>query len=148
MERMDGNIATITRIWDEYMATYLTPEEARLAEEFARNRGTVRAGGAASRAVALARRRVRAESRAHINANMMRLFQPVGENIEALLRLQIDVAGEEYANAVTLYENLRLYAVLAMGFGLARSRRATTICRSAPRSRPRRWRRRPRAWRS
>jgi methyl-accepting chemotaxis protein len=117
MERMDGNIATITRIWDEYMATYLTPEEARLAEEFARNRGRFVQEGLRP-AQSLLRAGEFEQSRAHINANMMRLFQPVGENIEALLRLQIDVAGEEYANAVTLYENLRLYAVLAMGFGL------------------------------
>ena len=36
--RVEGNIAEVTRIWDAYMATTLTPEEKVLAEKFAADR--------------------------------------------------------------------------------------------------------------
>src|SRR4030065_2897307 len=36
--KVDNNIAEISKIWDTYMATYLTPEEKVLAETFAVDR--------------------------------------------------------------------------------------------------------------
>jgi hypothetical protein len=112
MDAMDGNIATITRIWDAYMATYLTPEEARLAEEFARTRGQFVQQGLrpAQECCAPA---LRGEPRPHQYQHGTRC-SPVGENIEALLKLQIDVAGQEYAKATELYQSMRLYAILAI----------------------------------
>jgi methyl-accepting chemotaxis protein len=118
MDEMDGNIATITRIWDAYMATYLTPEEARLAEDFARTRGQFVQQGLRPAQELLRAGRFE-ESRVHINTNMARLFSPVGENIEALLKLQIDVAGQEYAKATELYQSMRLYSILAIVIGVA-----------------------------
>ena len=35
-----GNMAAITKLWDAYMATYLTPEEAEIANRLAEHRRT------------------------------------------------------------------------------------------------------------
>ncbi|HSJ49420.1 MAG TPA: methyl-accepting chemotaxis protein [Gammaproteobacteria bacterium] len=118
MDEMDGNIALITRTWEIYMSTYLTPEEARLAEDFARTRGMFVQQGLRPAQELLRAGRFE-ESRIHINTNIARLFAPVGEGIEALLKLQIDVAAQEYANATELYQNMRLYAILAIVIGVA-----------------------------
>ena len=36
---VEANIAEIGKIWDAYMATYLTPEEKEIARKFAETRG-------------------------------------------------------------------------------------------------------------
>ena len=43
--KIEGNIAAITKLWEAYMATAQTEEEARLAKEFAAARGRYVAEG-------------------------------------------------------------------------------------------------------
>jgi methyl-accepting chemotaxis protein-1 (serine sensor receptor) len=117
MDQIDGHLATVALIWDQYMGTYHTPEEARLAEDFARAREQFVQRGLRAEQELLRAGRFE-DSRNHINSNIAQLFAPVAENIEALLQLQIDVAGQEYANAVELYESMRLYAILLIVIGL------------------------------
>ena len=38
-QEIEGNIDKITKLWEAYMATYLTPEEAQIAKKFAHARG-------------------------------------------------------------------------------------------------------------
>ena len=100
------NIDTITRIWNEYMATYLTPEEKVLAEEFADKRGRfVREG------LLAAARLYEAGDYPAANIIMFTdtgpLFNAAKGVAEKLLQLQIDVAKKEFERAMADYEHTR-----------------------------------------
>ena len=122
---VDTNIATVTKVWDTYMATVLTPDEARIAKQLAEDRARFVQEGLRPAVTAL-----RANDTAtahHLVIDKIRpLYIPVGAGIDALMKLQLDVAQEEYNSAVARYATLRLWAILsivagvlfAIGFGM------------------------------
>ncbi len=113
MDQMDQNIAEIGKTWDAYMATYLTPEEKRLADKFFEDRRKfvvegLKPAGAALRAGKLDEAR-------KIVANQLRpLYIPVGEGVNALIKLQTDVGKQEYEAAASRYNTLRLITIAAI----------------------------------
>lgn len=112
-DAIEYNIATIGELWKAYMATYLTPEEKKLAENFAESRGkfvnealkpavtTMRAGNH------IATKRYADQARS--------LFADAIADAYALSKIQFDIAQEEYNNAVTRYENTRLISFSSLG---------------------------------
>jgi methyl-accepting chemotaxis protein-1 (serine sensor receptor) len=117
MDQMDKNIAEIGKIWDAYMATYLTPEEKKIAEKFADDRKKFVMEGL--KPVAAAMRIGKMDEAKKLVANQVRpLYGPVGEGVNALIKLQIDVAKQEYEEGVSRYNTLRAVAIGAIVFGL------------------------------
>jgi methyl-accepting chemotaxis protein len=99
MDAVERNIAAITSVWEEYMLTWMPPEEAQLAERFARDRAQF--VEALEQAVS-ALRSQNIESAEQIVTNRLRpLYEPVGEGIAALVRLQVRIAEEEYQAAAS-----------------------------------------------
>jgi len=118
MDQLDRNIAEIGKIWDAYMATYLTPEEKLIAEKFAADRKKFVVEGLKPAAAAM--RAGKIDETRKIVANLVRpLYAPVGEGVNALIKLQIDVAKQEYETAVSHYQILRAVATGAIVLGLA-----------------------------
>jgi methyl-accepting chemotaxis protein-1 (serine sensor receptor) len=118
MDRLDKNIATISKLWDEFMNTYLTPEEKELAAKFAESRKRFVNEGLKPAAAAL--RDGNLDGARKIVADKVQpLYEPVIEGIEALIKLQIDVAKQEYEEAVNEYRMFRLASVIAVLAGLA-----------------------------
>ncbi len=112
-----ANIDRITEVWDAYMQTYLTPEEARLAQEFADLRGLfVREGLRPS--VEMYNRGEFSEANMHMVRVTNPAFWRANEAAGKLLQLQLDVAAEEYAAAVAEYEMTRNIAMAAILFGV------------------------------
>jgi methyl-accepting chemotaxis protein-1 (serine sensor receptor) len=114
---VDANIAAISKTWDAYMTTVLTPEEAVIAKQFAQDRAKfvqegLRPSVAALRANDLegARRVVFEKTRP--------LYVPVGAGVAALMKLQIDVANQEFTDAVARYDTLRQVAIAAIIGGI------------------------------
>ncbi len=123
-DRIRANIERITAIAEAYMATYLTPEEARLAEEFATVRGAFVREGLLPAVAALEQGDYRGANRLVLDEVNPR-FQAAREVAEQLMQLQLRVAAEHYDAQQAAYQrNLILFAVLilggiAMGIGLA-----------------------------
>jgi methyl-accepting chemotaxis protein-1 (serine sensor receptor) len=117
---VDNNIAEITKLWDAYMATYLTPEEKVLAEKFAVDRKAFVVEGLKPAVAAL--RMADFEAAKQILATKIRpLYSEVGKGNEALINLQKEVARQEYEKAASLnaiLHKLGLIAIIA-GLGLA-----------------------------
>ncbi|TWA70207.1 methyl-accepting chemotaxis sensory transducer with Pas/Pac sensor [Azospirillum brasilense] len=87
-------------LWNEYLATYLTPEEKGLADQFQERRGAfVREALLPALDMAKAGDALRLES--HLGARLLPSFQSAIEVNRALLALQIRVAKEEYDGAVS-----------------------------------------------
>jgi methyl-accepting chemotaxis protein/aerotaxis receptor len=123
-ERGPSLRAALTRIdevWRAYMATYLTPEEATLAERLAGQTAALRRDGLEA-ALALAGQDAAAELRGHVMGPLDRLFTTASGTIHALIDLQSRVAAQTYAEAradlawhLTAIAGLVLLAVVMLG---------------------------------
>ena len=116
MDQMDKHIAEIGKIWEEYIATYLTPDEKKLADQFAEDRKKFVIEGLKPAAAAL--RAGRLDEARRVVANQVRpLYQPVGEGINALIKLQGDVAKQEYAEGDSRLRVMRAASLAAIAIG-------------------------------
>jgi methyl-accepting chemotaxis protein len=114
---VDQNIARITGIWASYMATYLTPEETRLAQEFAARRK--RFVEEALKPIAAALRAGEIDgARGMVEHKLRPLGTAAEAALKALVKLQIDVAREEYDAAVARDRVIRSVAMSAIAGGL------------------------------
>ncbi|HWR88287.1 MAG TPA: methyl-accepting chemotaxis protein, partial [Acidiferrobacterales bacterium] len=132
IETIDKNIAEITRLWNEYMATYLTEEEKGLAEKWHADRARFVQEGLQPAVAALRTGRVDEMSRI-VTQSVEPLYPAVKAGADVLIDLQLRVAKEEYDRAASLSAALRnallvmvLLAVIGGGlFAYATVRRVT-----------------------
>ncbi|MDP1657140.1 MAG: methyl-accepting chemotaxis protein, partial [Hylemonella sp.] len=117
MAELDANIAVISKTWESYMATTLTAEEAQLAKKFAEDRARYVGDGLKPSAAAL-----RADDIATAASITMEKLPTLYENarsgVVALIKLQLDVAKQEYDAAVARYKTIRMVAIAAIVAGV------------------------------
>ncbi|MFI3155688.1 MAG: MCP four helix bundle domain-containing protein [Methylococcaceae bacterium] len=117
IELVKQNIQEVNRVWDAYMATYLTEEEKKLADKFGKDRKRfVSEGLNPTMEYLLAGNTEAAEK--NIRDAVRPLFVPVMEGIDALQQLQQDVAKQEYDAAKTRYEDSRFISIVLLVVGL------------------------------
>ena len=114
--RITGNNATIDRLWAGYLTTYLTPEEAVLAERFAKQRAAFLNDGL-SPAVELARQGDSLRLEVLVRDRVEPLFQAAFQTNKDLLQLQLTVAKAEYEGALADFQWHLVFAVTA-GLGV------------------------------
>ncbi|NOR80129.1 MAG: PAS domain-containing protein [Methyloprofundus sp.] len=103
---LDQNIAKITKLWNAYLATYLTPMEKILADNFTENRNRfVRKG--LRPAMAALRTNDTALANKIRKKDIGPLYRLSNDSIRKLMQLQIDVAKEVYEAAQSRYIKTR-----------------------------------------
>jgi PAS domain S-box-containing protein len=117
IEMIRQNTLEINKLWDAYMATYLTVEEKQLADKFAIDRKRFVTEGLNPAMDNLLAGNTEAVVKT-IREAVRPLFIPVGAGIDALTKLQLDVAKKEYDAAQTRYEENRLFSIVLLGVGL------------------------------
>ncbi|GHD41330.1 methyl-accepting chemotaxis protein [Thalassobaculum fulvum] len=100
--RVEENIASITTIWRQFMATYLTPEEAKIAESYAADRKAFVEQGLKP-ALALVAKADFAALDSFTTSTLLPLYATAKAEAEQLMALQIEVAASEYAAAETTF---------------------------------------------
>lgn len=114
---VEENIRKITEVWDKYMSTTLTQEEARLAEQFGKDRGIfVQEGLKPAVAALLANDLVGANN--IVIEKIRPLYEPVGQGVDNLIALQIRVAEQEYSNAQATYNTIRNLSIGSILVGI------------------------------
>jgi methyl-accepting chemotaxis protein-1 (serine sensor receptor) len=117
LAELDANIAAISKTWDAYMATTLTAEETTIAKKFAEDRARYVGEGLKPAAAAL-----RADDIATAASITMEKLPTLYENarngVVALIKLQLDVAKQEYDAAVARYKTIRMVAIAAIVAGV------------------------------
>ena len=108
--QIEGNSAAIDKTWAAYMATTLTVEEAKLAKKFTEDRARLVQEGIKPAVAALRANDLDGAKRLLLDRIRI-LNLPVGEGIDALMKLQLDVAEEEYNAAVARYAIIRLVSI-------------------------------------
>ena len=110
--QLQANIATITGLWKDYMATYLTDEEKRLATTFAEVRGNyVRQGLLPTRDAV--RDGDIAKAQALYGERIATLGAQAKTSIDALLALQVRVGAESYHAAEATAASVRTWSLAA-----------------------------------
>ncbi|WP_395016805.1 methyl-accepting chemotaxis protein [Dongia sp.] len=102
----------ITEHWDQYMATYLTPEEAILAKQFGEDLQAAM-GKDLDTAAALAKSGSLDPLEQHVTVAMQPVFAKAFADLEPLIQLQVDVSAEIFAGSQASFSRH-----LALGGGL------------------------------
>jgi len=116
-EKVDKNIEQITEIWKAYMATYLTPEEKELADKFSEDRKKFVLEGLKPAVAALRAGNIK-ETTQIVTQKIRPLYKPVGEEVNSLIKLQSDVAKEEYNAAQSRYVTIRAISIAVIVLGV------------------------------
>jgi methyl-accepting chemotaxis protein len=117
VQHLESNIASANKMWNAYMATYLTPDEATLARDFATYRTRYVQEGLRPTITALQAGDF-AQAQTLMLNKVSPLMSPVKEKGDALLQLQMDVAKEEFDAAIARFEAIRLTAIIVTVLGL------------------------------
>lgn len=116
--QVEQNIADITRIWDTFTETPQSATEKKLSDKFAEDRKIFVTQALKPAVEALRANNIKGAER--IVTELMRpLYQPVSDGIEALTKLQMEEAKQEYAESMARYTNTRNISITAIAIGLA-----------------------------
>jgi len=118
--KIEKNIAEITKIWKSYTATYHTPEEKVLEAKLANDRIIFVTRGLNLAVAALRANEIKEANRIVVKV-IRPLYQPVGEGIKKLGKLQLTVTKQEYEDVLSHYETIRniIIAMAIISLGLA-----------------------------
>ncbi|MBU1979331.1 MAG: MCP four helix bundle domain-containing protein [Gammaproteobacteria bacterium] len=114
---IESNIELITKTWDAYMATTLTAEEKILADKFADDRKRFVVEGLKASITALRANKID-EAKQIVETKIRPLYKPVGEGIDALIKLQLDVAKNEFEASTARYSSTRNIAITVIVLGV------------------------------
>ncbi|MFZ1546607.1 MAG: Tar ligand binding domain-containing protein [Candidatus Nitrotoga sp.] len=116
--KLKKNEAEIDKIWETYMATYLTPEEKVLAAKFDDDRKKFLNQGINPAIAALQANELKKASRILVE-KIRPLYQPVGEGIKTLGKLQLSVTKQEYEDVKNRYDIIRNIIIASAIIALA-----------------------------
>ena len=114
---VEKNLAAGSKNWDAYMASYLTPDEEKIAKKFTLDRTKWIEEGIKPAQAALRSNNLE-EVKRLILGKIPQLNLPVIEGVDALMQLQLDVAKAEYDAAVSRYNSIRTVAIGAIAAGV------------------------------
>jgi len=115
--QVEANVPRVSKLWNAYAGSLMTPEEEKLAKAFVEARGKfVREG--LMPALAALRANDPAEAQRVVAEKIRSLFTPMEHGVEALIKLQIDEARKEYDAAVARYATIRAVCAAAIAVGL------------------------------
>jgi methyl-accepting chemotaxis protein len=103
---IEANIASIGKIWETYMAVPHAKDEADLAKKFTEDRRKFVQEGLLVAVKALRANDLKEANRVVVEA-IRPFYVPVGQGIEALMKLQLDTAKAEYEAAQGRYATAR-----------------------------------------
>ncbi len=111
------NAEKVNKLWQQYLAATLTPEEKKLSERFAAERERYKNEGQGP-TVALLKEHRFDEASAHITSKLVPLFSESDQTLEALMQLQMDVAKAEKDSADAGYARTRNLALTGITLGI------------------------------
>ena len=102
--------------WKDYLSTYLTPEEAKLAETV--KVAMVPADAAASKLETLLAAKDRLGLTSFVESDLYPAMDPIARTLDALADLQQRVAKEEYDGAVSRFNRRVILSLAVLGSGM------------------------------
>jgi PAS domain S-box-containing protein len=115
--RIDANIAAVTKVWSDYLATYLTPDEKATADSFAPKRAKYVAD-AVKPGLALLADRKHDELAALLSGPGAALFAAAKQDLDKLVAIQVKEAKAEFETAESRYVAVVTFVAIALLIGL------------------------------
>jgi methyl-accepting chemotaxis protein len=115
--KTEANMAEINKTWAAYTATYLTPDEKKLAAAFTADRTKLMQEGLLP-ALAALRAQDMKEAQRLLTENVRALSPAVEDGADALIKLQIDEARQSYTRAAERYATIRLVSIVSIASGV------------------------------
>ena len=112
-----ANRPKIDKLWEEFMASHLTPEEMKLAENFNVARERLREEGQ-DPMITLLKAGKFDEASLHGTNKLIPIFKAAEQDFGALMQLQLDVANKEKDKADANYAAIRNLAVASIVGGI------------------------------
>ncbi|WP_394778157.1 methyl-accepting chemotaxis protein [Undibacterium sp.] len=123
-EKLDQNASDVEKlmeqgdkVWAEYLATYLTPDEKKLADQYTEGRNKF-SSEALKPALAAMHAKDAAKATEILNGAMSRLAGPLFTNMDGLIKIQLDVGQSEYATSQKNFSTFRALSITAIVLGL------------------------------
>ena len=119
-DTVEKNRAMANELWKAYAATALTPQEKAMADSFAAARAQF-VKEALEPAIQAARAGDTATMTQLLHGKLDSHYQAVRSNLDALIKLQLQVGQQEFQHSQQAYEQFRLmvFLLLALGAGAA-----------------------------
>jgi methyl-accepting chemotaxis protein len=117
LAEVDRNNAVIGDQWKAYMATYLTPDEARMAKDFDQARARFLDEALVPLLAAIRANNI-PQATELLQTKMPERFAAVNNTIDGLIKLQLDEANRENQQSRSMYEMVRLVCLAGMALGL------------------------------
>ena len=117
MDAVDKNKEEISKIWNEYMATKLTEEEKKLAEQFVERRKTFLQEGLMPAVAALRSQNIPLATEL-FNGKLDHTFQQVRLPMDELIKLQLREGKKEYEAAEETFRTVRMVSLMMLLLGL------------------------------
>ena len=117
MDKVDANILAINQVWGEYVVNVRNPEEKAIADQFAQDRKKMVIEGLLPAVAALRAHDTRLATEI-LNGPIAQLFMPVETGINALIKLQSDIAKKEFERSQSIYQMVRTSFIAGVLFGL------------------------------
>ena len=114
---VEANIAIIGKIWDTYLATALTSEQAILSKKLTEDRNRFVQEGLRPAVAALNANDI-SEANRLVVEKIRPLYEPVNTGIVALMKLQLDQAKSDFDAATSRYETIRTVAIASIFAGV------------------------------
>ncbi|GGC94231.1 methyl-accepting chemotaxis protein [Undibacterium terreum] len=105
------------KIWGEYMATYLTPDEKKLADHYTESRNKF-ASDAVKPALVAMRAKDVAKTTELLQGPMTQLAVPLFSDMDGLIKIQLDVGKGEYDTSQSNFSTFRTLSITAIVLGL------------------------------
>jgi methyl-accepting chemotaxis protein-1 (serine sensor receptor) len=118
LEQVDANTAQADKAWQAYVLTKMADDEKQLSQQFAASRA--RFLEQAMKPIITALREGDVErATARMNGPMHSLAIPMDKDLEALVKIQTDVAAADYKRSQEIAAMVRLVCFAGLVFGLA-----------------------------
>jgi methyl-accepting chemotaxis protein len=114
---IEDNIAAISKVWEAFTARKFDADEKKLVDRFAEDRKRFVQEGLRP-AIAVLRSGNINEAKRIVTEKVRPLYQPVGEDIAALMKTQKDMAKAEYDASSVRFTSLRNVSIAAIALGV------------------------------
>ena len=118
LTEVEDNRNRANKVWAEYMATFLTPEEKAMAQDFERKR-EVFLTQVLEPAVAALKNGDNETVKQIVTGKLGEVFLPVREVMNNLIQLQAEVAKAEYEKSQKAFANFKLVTIFSLVLALA-----------------------------
>lgn len=118
MDAVDKTGEEISKVWGEYMATFLTPDEKKLTEQFAEKRNIFLKEGLMPTVAAMRSQNIPLATEL-LNGKLDQTYQELRVPLDELIKLQLNEGKKEFTLSQSSFITVRMVSIIMLVLGLS-----------------------------